>query len=179
MRDLEATGRIAREVECISNLNSAMFSGAHLHLILNHLPVVGSVFALLLLAWGMCRRSDDVKRAALGATVIVALLAIPTYMTGEPAWEDIMGIPGDNDPFIESHQSAAQFAFGAAALAGVVALVAWIMGRKGKPISSGMAALVLVLLLATAGLMSWVAHLGGLIRHTEIRPGAAEEEAKS
>jgi hypothetical protein len=149
-------------------------SGAHLHLILNHVPVVGSVFALLLLIWGMCRHSDEVKRASLGATVLVALLTIPTYLTGEPAWEDIMGLPGDNDPFIESHQSAAQFAFGAAAGAGLVALIGLIMARKQKPVSRGIAVFVLVLLLATSGLMGWVANLGGMIRHTEIRHGAAE-----
>jgi putative effector of murein hydrolase LrgA (UPF0299 family) len=150
-------------------------SGAHLHLILNHVPVVGSVFALLLLLWGLCRRSDEVKRASFGATVLVALLTIPTYLTGEPAWEDIMGLPGDNDPFIESHQSAAQYAFGVAGAAGLVALVGLTMARKQKPVSGGMSVVVMVLLLATLGLMGWVANLGGMIRHTEIRHGAAAE----
>ena len=61
-------------------------SGAHLHLILNHTPVVGSVFALLLLACAFFWQSDPLKRAGLAAAVIVALLTIPTYLTGEPAW---------------------------------------------------------------------------------------------
>src|SRR6476469_3975918 len=89
-----------------------IMSGPHLHLILNHGPVVGSVFALLLLAWAVFRRNDVLKRAGLAATVLVALATIPTYLTGRPAWEGIMDVPGDNDAFVLAHQSAAQFAFG-------------------------------------------------------------------
>ena len=135
-----------------------------------------SLFALLLLLWGYCRRSEELKRASFGAVVVVALVTIPTYLTGEPAWEDLMGLPGDNDAFITSHQAAAKFAFGAVALTGVVALIALIMGRGTRPTSPKLSLAVLVLLLAATGLMGWVAYLGGMIRHTEIRHGAPLEE---
>lgn len=144
-------------------------SGAHLHLILNHLPVVGSVFALLLLTWGFVRRSDELKRASLDAAILVALLTIPTYLTGEPAWEDIMDVPGDNDAFVESHQRAAGFAFGASALTGIIAIITLVLGRKQRPLPSGLTTVVLILLLATSAMMGWVSNLGGMIRHTEIR----------
>jgi uncharacterized membrane protein len=146
-----------------------MPSGAHLHLILNHLPVVGSFFAFLLLAWGYLRRSDDIKRAALGSAVAVALVTIPTYLTGEPAWEGIMDVPGDNDAFVLAHQRMAQFAFAACALAGLVALIALWRGRGGRLLPAKLSTFVLILLLATTGLTAWVANLGGMIRHTEIR----------
>ena len=32
---------------------------AHLHLALTHVPVLGSIFGLLLLAYAMARRSED------------------------------------------------------------------------------------------------------------------------
>ena len=148
-----------------------MISGAHLHLVLNHLPVVGSIFALLLLTWAFFRHSDELKRAGLWAAVLVSTVTIPTYFTGEPAWEDIMDVPGDNDPFIEAHQSAAQFAFGASALTGLIALAALVMSRKGQPVPAKPTMLVLLLSLATTSLMTYVANLGGMIRHTEIRAG--------
>jgi hypothetical protein len=151
-------------------------SGAHIHLILNHTPVVGSIFALLLLACAFIWQSDPLKRAGLAATVIVALLAIPTYLTGEPAWEDIMTLPGENDSFIRAHMSGAQIAFGAASLTGLVALIALLMSRKQRPVPRGGAASVLILLLITTGLMGWVANLGGMIRHTEIRGAGPEQE---
>lgn len=152
-----------------------MLSGAHLHLILNHLPVVGSLFALVLLGWGIWRRSIELQRAAFGAAVLVALVTIPAYMTGEPAWIDIMDLPGDNDAYILSHESAAQIAFGASALTGVVALIALFLGRKGRSLSAKWPVAVLLLLLATTALMGWVANLGGMIRHTEIRPNGVEQ----
>ena len=155
-----------------------MMSAPHIHLVLNHTPVVGSVFAILLLTWALLRRNDSLKRAGLGAAVLVALATIPTYLTGEPAWEGIMDLPGENDPFIEAHQRAAQFAFGAAALTGVLALVALVMARRERPVPAKLTTLVLILLLGTAGMMTWVANLGGLIRHTEIRPAGASEAKK-
>ena len=152
-----------------------MIPAVHLHLMLNHLPVVGSLFALGLLAWGFWRQSEDLQRAGLMAAVVVGVAAIAAYMTGEPAWEDIMDLPGDNDDFILAHQSAAQFALGAALLTGIVALIALIAGRRGKPVPVRLAIAVLSLLLATTGLMGYVANLGGMIRHTEIRAGGVEE----
>lgn len=153
-----------------------MIPAAHWHLILNHVPVVGSLFALGLLAWGFRRHNDDLKRAALGAIVVVALAAIPTYLTGEPAWEDIMGLPAaDQDPQIEAHQRAAQFAFGSSTLTGAVALLALIRSRRGRSLSTRLTTVALVLLLVTTGLMTYVANLGGMIRHIEIREGGLPE----
>jgi hypothetical protein len=151
-------------------------SGAHIHLILNHTPVVGSLFALLLMAGAFLWNSDLLKRAGLAATVLVALAAIPTYLTGEPAWEDIMTLPGDNDPFIRAHMSAAQIAFGAASVAGLVSLLVLLVSRKQRPVPRGGSVAALLLLLITTVLMGWVANLGGMIRHTEIRGGEAAQE---
>ena len=156
-----------------------MIPAAHLHLMMNHLPVVGSLFALGFLTWGFWRRSDDLQRAGLGAVVMVAVVAIAAYLSGEPAWEDIMDLPGDNDPYILAHQRAAQFAFGASALTGIVALITLVAGRRGKPVPVRLVTVVLVLLLATTGLMGYVANLGGMIRHTEIRADGIADEVKA
>jgi uncharacterized membrane protein len=153
-------------------------NAAHWHLTLNHIPVIGSFFALGLLAWALGRRSEELKRVSLGATVLVALLTIPAYMTGEPAFEAAMEVleatPEDEDPIVKAHQNAASFAFGGAALTGVVALAGLLRGRFAKkPLASAMTISVFVLLLATAVLMARTANLGGQIRHSEIRSNAA------
>lgn len=154
-----------------------MIPAAHVHLLLNHVPVIGSLFALGLLAWGLWRRSEELQRAALGAVVVVALMTIPTYLSGEPAWEDIMGLPAaQQDPQIEAHQRAAQFAFGASLLTGIVAMITLVKGCKGKPLATRWVAAILVLSLATTGVMAYVANLGGMIRHLEIREGGIPED---
>jgi uncharacterized membrane protein len=153
-----------------------MIHPAHWHLILNHIPVVGSAFAFGLLAWAMARRSEELKRASLCAVVLVALLTVPAYLTGEPAFEGIMEIleatPEDEDPLVNAHQNAAGFSFAAAALAGVVAIVGLVRSRGGKPMSRPIVVTVAVLTMVTLGLMGWTANLGGAIRHPEIRSEA-------
>ena len=47
---------------------------AHLHLMLNHIPVLGTAFGLGLLAFALWRRSDELKKTALGVFVLVALM---------------------------------------------------------------------------------------------------------
>lgn len=144
---------------------------AQLHLLLNHVPVVGAIFGLGLLAWGMLRGRDAVVRAALGALVIAGVAGVATYLSGEPAEEVVEEVAGVSEALIERHEETAIWATGGAVLAGVVALAALAVHR-GRSVSRGFATLVLALALGTSGLMGWTAHLGGQIRHPEIRRGA-------
>ena len=57
---------------------------AHIHLSLNHLPVVGTFFGVLLLLLALLRKSEELKRGSLGVFALTALLALPIYFTGEP-----------------------------------------------------------------------------------------------
>ena len=59
-------------------------SPAHLHLVLNHIPVLGTMlFAPLVLVWGLLRRSRDVTQIGLLLAVLLAITTIPIYLTGE------------------------------------------------------------------------------------------------
>ncbi len=50
---------------------------AHVHLLLNHLPVVGALFGLLLLVVAILHNSGELKKAGLWIFVILALISIP------------------------------------------------------------------------------------------------------
>ena len=39
---------------------------AHVHLMLSHLPVVGTIFGVLLLLLALLRKSEELKRVSLG-----------------------------------------------------------------------------------------------------------------
>jgi hypothetical protein len=158
-------------------------NAAHWHLTLNHLPVAGTFFVLLLLAWALIRRSEELKSASLGAAVFVALITIPAYLTGEPAFESAMEVleatPEDEDPIVKAHETAAAYAFGASALTGVVALASLLRARFGKkPLPPTATILVFLLLIGSAGLMARAANLGGQIRHSEIRGDATAPTAE-
>ena len=64
---------------------------AHLHIVLNHFPTIGTVVGLGLFIVALVTKSDDLKRASLGIFLILALLAIPTYLSGSAAQQAIEG----------------------------------------------------------------------------------------
>jgi hypothetical protein len=83
---------------------------AHVHLLLNHVPVIGVAFGFFLLLLGVVRKSDELKRASLVVFVVVGALAVPTYLTGEPAEKIVRDLPGVSRALIEQHEDAAMFA---------------------------------------------------------------------
>jgi len=147
---------------------------AHLHLLSNHVPVLGTVFGLGLLAWAILRRNDAVQRVALGTFVVIALLALPAYFTGEPAEGVVEHAAGVAESSIEAHEATALVALIGVEVVGLLALIALHRARAGRSLSVLVRQAVLVLATVTAGLLAWTANLGGRIRHAEIRPGAAQ-----
>ena len=146
---------------------------AHVHLVSNHIPVLGTAFGLALLVYAAARRDEGVKSVALGVFAIVALLALPVFFTGEPAEGVVENAPGVSEPLIEAHESAALIALIAVELLGAVALgglvATW---RRRRPLSPAFTRATVVFSLIAAGLMARTANLGGKITHAEIRAGA-------
>ena len=151
-------------------------NAAHLHLILNHLPVLGTAFGLALLAWAQWKKSEDLKRTSLGALVLVTMLAVPAYLTGEPAEDMVENLPGVAHDIIEQHEGAAQIAFIAQIILGVGALGGLIAFRGVRTIPSWFAGLAIAVAIVVSVLMARTANLGGELRHAEIRSGAPPAE---
>ncbi|HET7290515.1 MAG TPA: hypothetical protein VFJ67_08775, partial [Thermodesulfobacteriota bacterium] len=79
-------------------------NAAHWHLILNHIPLIGIGFVILLMIIAFARKSQELKNVAMIFAVIVALWAIPAYLTGEPAEEVVEDMPGISENIIEEHE---------------------------------------------------------------------------
>jgi hypothetical protein len=149
-------------------------SAAHLHLLLNHIPILGTIFALLLLLYGMLKRNEDVERASLGAFIVTALITIPVYLTGDGAAEIIHNLPGVSIEIIRQHDSAATLTIVAIELLGAASLLSLWLLRRAVAIKGWMMIAVLVLALISSGLAVWTGGLGGQIRHTEVRAGFSQ-----
>ncbi len=145
---------------------------AHLHLLLNHAPLFGLVFAALGLAWALIGKNDGVGRASLGLLVLAGLLVLPTYLTGEDAEEIVEEQVGVSEAAIHEHEDAALGAAIATGIVGVVALLV-LVGFRRKTVPRWATGLVLVLAIAAGGWIGYVANLGGKINHPEIRGGTA------
>ena len=144
---------------------------AYVHLLLNHIPVLGVGFGLLLMAVGMARGSHDLKRASLGVFVLVAILAIPVYLTGEPAEEIVEHLPGVSEAAIEEHEEWALLALGCVEVLGLAALLEMLFTVPLRNLASRIHTITLVLSLLATGMLFWTAVLGGRIHHAEIRSG--------
>lgn len=147
---------------------------AHVHLLLNHVPVLGTLFGLLLLAWGMVRRNESIQRAALATFFVAALVAVPVFLTGEPSEDAVEHLAGTAEGAIEVHEDAALLALIGVELLGVIAVLSVIRRRAVLPRFVTRAALVISVI--TAGLMARTANLGGKIRHAELRGAAAQPQ---
>lgn len=153
-------------------------NAAHLHLAINHLPVVGSLFALILVVMAMLRKNAALTKLSLEAIVFVALLTLPVYLTGEPAEEQVEHLSGTATSIIEAHESSANLATTAAAVLGVFAL-GNLIGFRKREIPRWVLVICLALSLLSTGLMAYTANLGGQIRHPEIRSGTVPQPANN
>ncbi len=146
-----------------------MINGAHLHLMINHFPVIGILFAILLFLYGQVTRSDEIKRVSLGAFVLIALITVPVYLTGEAAQKVVKNLPGVTEAYIGRHEEMAELSLVLIEALGIACCAGLIFFRRSATIPKWFIALVLVLSLVAAAVVGFTANLGGQIRHTEIR----------
>ena len=149
----------------------------HLHLLLNHFPTVGMIvgFGVFLLA--LAKKSEDLKRGGLAVLFVIALLSLPTYMTGYSAQKSVKGMPGVSQGVIDLHQRSALMALMFMEATGVAAWYGLWYSRGRRPAGAGNTAVVLLLAAVTIGLMASAANVGGEIRHPEILSTATEVPA--
>ncbi|HYR45300.1 MAG TPA: hypothetical protein VER98_19865 [Terriglobia bacterium] len=146
---------------------------AHLHLLLNHVPTIGTVIGLGLFFVSLVGRNDSVKKASLVILLMVAAAALPVYITGNAANEIVQNRVSKE--LVAKHQDAAALALAFMAVTGIFAwLGLWQYRRDSRPAGWTMFAILLVSVV-TLGLMTQAATLGGEIRHEEIR--SAEDAA--
>ena len=144
----------------------------HLHLLLNHVPVIGMAFVLLILGVAIWRRNDGMGRLGLAVLVGLAAVTAMVFLTGEPAEEAVEGVVGVSESMIHPHEEAAEASLIVTGIVGVLALVTLIIYRR-RSIPRWAAGTLFGATLATSAMLGWTANLGGQIRHTEIGGSAA------
>ena len=146
---------------------------AHLHIILNHIPVIGIPFGIAILSYAFLRKSAEIRTLGLLVFVVIALITIPTYLAGKAAEDIVEDLPGVSEQLIDNHQRAATIALAATSVLGGLSLVRLLTPARCGVIAGPMTILIFVLSLGVAGWLGRTANLGGQIRHSEIRDSAA------
>jgi uncharacterized membrane protein len=150
---------------------------AHLHLLLNHLPIVGLPLATIMLIHAVRSGNEATRKFAVALYAAVALTAVPAYLTGEPAEEVVENIQGVSEEAIEEHEDAGKWALIQSILTGTVAASTLVLTgskRKWATRATFFFAVFAITSLARTG------YLGGQVRHTEIsNPPVATESHDS
>lgn len=141
---------------------------AHLHLLLNHFPIIGTIVGVGLFLFSLAGKNDDLKRAGLIIFAVMALLSLPTFFSGVGAQGAIEELPGVSKALIDRHEGAAILALFFMEITGALSLAGlWQSHKASRPARWNVAAVLLASLI-TVGLMTRVGTTGGDVRHPEI-----------
>lgn len=147
---------------------------AHLHLVLNHLPIIIPMIGLLVLIGGMIFKSEVVKRTAYLILMLGAIATMPTFATGEGAEEVIEELAGVDENLIKTHEEIAEkFAILCYVLGGISLLGLWANFYK-KSFSTIISFATIIICITTLYFAKHAATTGGEIRHSEIRENTAK-----
>jgi len=144
-----------------------------LHLAINHVPVLGLPFAAGLLVAGIVLDNAEWRRAGLWSVALAAAAAWIVSYTGGLAADAAGGLPGISDHDVAAHAAAAWTFVWTATAAGGAAVA--VLAASDQSPSRRSASAVLALALLSSGAGGWAAHLGGRIRHPELRGGAGRD----
>ena len=144
-------------------------NSTYLHLLLNHFPIIGTLLGSGLFLWGIIKKQSQTQSIAAGVLFLMAVIALPVYLSGEPAEETVENLPGISEAMMELHEESANLAIWIMGIPGIVSMVAIILHRQKHTFSGKAYLLAFLLSVVTFGAMVRTGYYGGRIRHSEIR----------
>ena len=142
---------------------------AHLHMLVNHFPIVGTILGLLILIGGIYFKNIPVKNAAYFLFIIAAIFAIFSMATGEEAEKLVEDMPTVGHKIIHEHEELAEKFAIILYLLGIVSIIGIITNIRNHPKAVFFSYAVAVIALVAVFFSTKVGTSGGEIRHTEIR----------
>jgi uncharacterized membrane protein len=142
------------------------------HLVINHVPIIGTILAVGIVLVALILKNDTVKRTGLILFVAAGITVYPANFTGEEAEEVVENQVGVSEQQIHEHEEAAETTMTLMSIALVLALV----HLFGKPAAPNIQRLVFAAYLLTAiGACTYAGiagHEGGKI----MRPSLGMEQ---
>ncbi|TXT33814.1 MAG: hypothetical protein FD136_684 [Chitinophagaceae bacterium] len=145
----------------------------HIHLLITHLPIFGSLLGAVVLILGLWMKSNETKIASYFLFIISSIGAGISYLTGEAAEETVENIQGIVEATIKEHEEFALYALISLIILGIASIIGLFLTSIKSPLTSTTAIVILFISLFSFVLVARTGYLGGKIRHTEIVNGAA------
>lgn len=149
---------------------------AHLHMVVNHFPIIGVIFGLGILITGIVLKNDTIKNVSYILFVITSLFAAASMYTGEGAEEIVEDLPTVGHKIIHEHEEMAEKLAIVLYILGAFSLVGFYLNFKKHAKANLVSYLVLIVALIAVFLGQQTGTTGGEIRHTEIRDSSSPIE---
>lgn len=144
-------------------------NATHFHLAATHFPIVGTFIAIFILIYGLVVKNLVVQKTSLVIFILMALIAVPVYFSGESAEETVEHLPGVSENIIHQHEEMAETAIVFMGILGVMSIISLFSLMKNLNFSKFLTVITLLISLLTFGFYAKTGNLGGQIRHTELR----------
>src|SRR6266853_3329227 len=145
-------------------------SWSHFHILVTVFPSIGLVFVLGAYITGMITGNEGLKRICLGLFVLLGLLVLPVFFSGEYSMAQLMAAksPRMSESMLDLHYGWGIAALVILGLMGLAALVA-LLRTSGGRLTDNMLHLTLGCAILTLAFMVLVGELGWEINHHELR----------
>jgi hypothetical protein len=143
----------------------------YIHVVLNHLPIYGTILGAFALAISLILRSRTAQITALILTLIAGASSYPVFVTGQRAYKAVRSLSDDaGADWLDEHMDRAEKTIGAFYLLALLALAGLLVPIKWPKSGMPLVALTLALAILCSGIAIYIAQPGGRVRHPEFRP---------
>jgi uncharacterized membrane protein len=142
---------------------------AHLHLLVNHFPIIGTILGLGVLISGILLKNNSVKNTAYVLFIVSAIFAAFSMGTGDGSEKMVEDMPSVGKHIIHEHEEMAEKLAIVLYFLGVISIVGLFTNIKNKPKAYLVSYLAVAIGAVAVFLAQQTGTTGGEIRHTEIR----------
>jgi uncharacterized membrane protein len=146
---------------------------AHLHMVVNHFPIIGLILGFGVLLAGMFLKNNSVKNTAYCLFIVAAIFAFASMATGDGAEEMVEDMPSVGKKIIHVHEEMAEKLAIVLYLLGVVSIAGLYTNIKRHSQAKLVSFLAITIAAVGIFLAQQTGTTGGEIRHTEIRANAS------
>ena len=141
----------------------------YFHLVLTHFPIIGTLFGVVLLAYGIYSKNDLFKKAGLITFIATALVGFPAFLTGDGAAEALKQLKRIPEQLIDNHEELGEKAIWVLAALGLFSLAGLFLDYRKNKYFRNACLLILIFSVLTFVLMIFVGYSGGQIRLSDLR----------
>lgn len=160
-----------RYINIIHIIKDSLMNEAHIHLILNHFPIILPMIAILARLSAFVFKSESLKRFALILLVLGAIASFAAMQSGEKAEEIIENMSFFSEQYLEAHEEAAETYAIFSYIVGGLSLVALWAEITKKKFRVYLTEITMALCIMSLYFAQKTGNTGGQIRHEEIRQG--------